>query len=236
MGSSRNSTFFSFFSFFVSLSTTLNLLPPTVSSTDRPSSKYWIPRISSMVPKSENTPSWLAEHIPNSRVPVSRTLLIMSLCLGSDTWRGQGILGKLVVQTKIGIFASLSCSSSNPVCLSSASMGKSLLILCSTNSFTPQVPAPSACRLALHIGHSCLWSKFLSMQFLQNVWPHEVVTGCHNKRRQRGQLKSPSCRIEQSISRSSCLCGFSVIWERSASILTRREQICLFSLGRRLQL
>ena len=26
--------------------------------------------------------------------------LIMSLCLGSDTCRGQGILGKLVVQTK----------------------------------------------------------------------------------------------------------------------------------------
>ena len=44
----------------------------------------------------------------------------------------------------------------------------------------------------------------------------------------------PTCKREQSISRSSCLWGCSVIWESSASILTRREQICLFSLGRRL--
>ena len=55
--------------------------------------------------------------MPNSLVPVSKTLLkwtyftferklfldlIMSRCLGSETWRGQGTLGKLVVQTKTG--------------------------------------------------------------------------------------------------------------------------------------
>ena len=35
-------------------------------------------------------------------------------------------------------------------------------------------------------------TKFLSMQLLQKVCPHNVVTGCKSKRRQSGQLKSPS--------------------------------------------
>ena len=37
-----------------------------------------------------------------------------------------------------------------------------------------------------------LLTKFLSMQLLQKVCPHNVVTGCKSKRRQSGQLKSPS--------------------------------------------
>ena len=70
------------------------------------------------------------------------------------------------------MFASFSCSSSNPVCLSIRSTGKSLLILCSTNSFTPQVLVPSAWRLALHIGHSCLWS-WKDGQQVETIFQHD---------------------------------------------------------------
>ena len=33
---------------------------------------------------------------------------------------------------------------------------------------------------ALHRGHSGLWSRLLSMQALQYVWPQGVVTGCQS--------------------------------------------------------
>ena len=100
----------------VPLSTTLNLRPPMVSTTDLPSGKYWMSLISSMVPKSENLKHLLYHlnyflvlkthglslsfvHIPNSLVPANITLLIIKRYLGSNTCRGQGMFGKLIVQT-----------------------------------------------------------------------------------------------------------------------------------------
>ena len=85
------------------------------------------------------------------------------------------------------MFASFSCSSSNPVCLSIRSTGKSLLILCSTNSFTPQVVVPSACRLALHIGHSCLWSWKDGQQvetiFSRRLSPYQISLNAASAKR-----------------------------------------------------
>ena len=83
------------------------------------------------------------------------------------------------------MFASFSCSSSNPVCLSIRSTGKSLLILCSTNSFTPQVLVPSAWRLALHIGHSCLWSWKDGQQtiFQHDCPPHQISLNAASAKR-----------------------------------------------------
>ena len=85
------------------------------------------------------------------------------------------------------MFASFSCSSSNPVCLSIRSTGKSLLMLCSTNSFTPQVLVPSAWRLALHIGHSCLWSWKDGQQvetiFQHDCPPHQISLNAASAKR-----------------------------------------------------
>ena len=48
----------------------------------------------------------------------------------------------------------------------------------------------------LFFNTTVLLTRFLSMQLLQNVCPHEVVTGCQSKRRQSGQLKSPSWKVK----------------------------------------
>merc|ERR1719203_1915086 len=121
-----------------------------------------------------------------------------------------------MVQTKMGIVTrpssillppAMSLISSSKVFFRSAnSVGSSLRMLLSRNSLTHILVELCTCRLALHSGHSRLWSRLRSMHALQYVWPQGVVMGCQRRRKQREQSKSSAFTADGSTSRSFCVC------------------------------